>query len=62
MGDYTAVQRNNALQRNTPMTRQHTVRRIGITRDKLGEGPLWDVAEQALYWLDSRGPSVALMH
>jgi len=40
------------------MTRQHTVRRIGTTRDKLGEGPLWDVAEQALYWLDSRGPTV----
>ncbi len=40
------------------MTRQYTVTRVGTTRDKLGEGPLWDVAEQALYWLDSRGPTV----
>lgn len=40
------------------MTRNHTVTRVGTTRDKLGEGPLWDVAEQALYWLDSRGPIV----
>lgn len=40
------------------MTRQYTIRRVGETRDRLGEGPLWDVAEQALYWLDSRGPTV----
>ena len=26
--------------------------------DQLGEGPLWDVAEQALYWIDSYGPAV----
>lgn len=31
------------------------IERIGATRDQLGEGPLWDVAEQRLYWLDSRG-------
>ena len=24
----------------------------------LGEGPLWDVEEQALYWLDSLGPTL----
>lgn len=24
----------------------------------LGEGPLWDVAEQRLYWIDSYGPTV----
>jgi sugar lactone lactonase YvrE len=29
------------------------IERIGETRDQLGEGPLWDVAEQALYWVDS---------
>jgi L-arabinonolactonase len=40
------------------MTRQYTVTRVGSTRDRLGEGPLWDVQEQALYWLDSRGPTV----
>jgi L-arabinonolactonase len=27
-------------------------------RDALGEGPLWDVAEQRLYWIDSYGPTV----
>ncbi|CAN5354007.1 SMP-30/gluconolactonase/LRE family protein [soil metagenome] len=27
-------------------------------RDRLGEGPLWDVAEQRLYWIDSYGPAV----
>ncbi len=40
------------------MTRHHTITRVGETRDRLGEGPLWDVAEQALYWLDSRGPTI----
>ena len=28
------------------------------TRDALGEGPLWDVQEQRLYWIDSYGPAV----
>ncbi|MBO0904816.1 SMP-30/gluconolactonase/LRE family protein [Jiella sp. MQZ13P-4] len=27
-------------------------------RDSLGEGPLWDVAEQRLYWIDSYAPAV----
>jgi L-arabinonolactonase len=27
-------------------------------KDSLGEGPLWDVEEQRLYWIDSYGPSV----
>ncbi|MCE7027168.1 SMP-30/gluconolactonase/LRE family protein [Jiella avicenniae] len=27
-------------------------------RDSLGEGPLWDVDEQRLYWIDSYGPAV----
>ena len=31
------------------------IERVGDTIDMLGEGPLWDVAEQALYWVDSRG-------
>jgi L-arabinonolactonase len=31
------------------------VRRIGDTIDILGEGPVWDVQEQAFYWLDIRG-------
>lgn len=28
------------------------------TPDQLGEGPLWDVAEQRLYWIDSYGPAI----
>lgn len=27
-------------------------------RESLGEGPLWDVKEQRLYWIDSYGPAV----
>lgn len=27
-------------------------------KDDLGEGPLWDVDEQRLYWIDSYGPSI----
>jgi L-arabinonolactonase len=27
-------------------------------RNDLGEGPLWDVDEQRLYWIDSHGKSV----
>jgi sugar lactone lactonase YvrE len=30
------------------------VRRIGETSDVLGEGPVWDVQEQAFYWVDIR--------
>ena len=29
------------------------IERIGSTKDKLGEGPLWDSQEQVLYWIDS---------
>ena len=25
---------------------------------QLGEGPLWDVTEERLYWIDSLGPAV----
>jgi len=28
------------------------------TRDELGEGPLWDVEEQRLYWVDSHGSAI----
>ncbi|MEP6721285.1 MAG: SMP-30/gluconolactonase/LRE family protein [Variovorax sp.] len=31
---------------------------IGDTRDRLGECPLWDVRDQALYWVDSKAKLV----
>ena len=31
---------------------------ICAERDQLGEGPLWDVGSQALYWIDSHGQAV----
>src|SRR3984885_1338351 len=31
---------------------------IDDARAELGEGPLWDVAEQRLYWIDSLGAMV----
>jgi hypothetical protein len=34
------------------------IQRIGATSDILGEGPIWDVREQALYWVDIRKPVV----
>ncbi|HSV54337.1 MAG TPA: SMP-30/gluconolactonase/LRE family protein [Burkholderiaceae bacterium] len=35
---------------------------IGDTRDRLGECPLWDVRDQALYWVDSKAPLVHRFH
>jgi sugar lactone lactonase YvrE len=34
------------------------VRAVGGASDILGEGPVWDVQEQALYWVDIRGPAL----
>lgn len=31
---------------------------LGDFRDELGEGPLWDVKEQRLYWIDSHGGEI----
>jgi len=31
---------------------------LGDGRDELGEGPLWDVQEQRLYWIDSHGGAI----
>jgi D-xylonolactonase len=31
------------------------VRCVSMTRSVLGEGPIWSVAEQALYWVDIKG-------
>ncbi|MGH8760623.1 MAG: SMP-30/gluconolactonase/LRE family protein, partial [Burkholderiales bacterium] len=30
------------------------MQRVGEQTDVLGEGPVWDVEEQALYWVDIR--------
>lgn len=32
--------------------------RVGDTQDVLGECPVWSIAEQALYWIDVRGPLI----
>jgi L-arabinonolactonase len=34
------------------------IERIGDGIDELGEGPLWDVREQRLYWIDSLGKRI----
>jgi sugar lactone lactonase YvrE len=34
------------------MTTEHLLR-IGQTRDRLGESPVWDEASQSLFWIDS---------
>ena len=34
------------------------IERVGETIDRLGESPLWDFEEAALYWVDSRGPTI----
>jgi L-arabinonolactonase len=31
---------------------------IWDAKNELGEGPLWDVHEQLLYWIDSKGPTI----
>jgi L-arabinonolactonase len=35
-----------------------TIEKIGGIKNKLGEGPLWDVAEKALYWIDGNAPAI----
>ncbi len=34
------------------------IERIGEARYHLGEGPLWDPWESALYWVDSMAPAI----
>lgn len=34
------------------------MQRVGEQTDVLGEGPVWDVQDQALYWVDIRKPVV----
>ncbi|HYZ63241.1 MAG TPA: SMP-30/gluconolactonase/LRE family protein [Acetobacteraceae bacterium] len=37
------------------------LRRVGATTDVLGEGPIWDTEEQALYWVDIRSRLIRRM-
>ena len=35
-----------------------TVEKIGEIKNQLGEGPVWDVGEKALYWTDANAPAI----
>jgi L-arabinonolactonase len=35
-----------------------TVEKIGSIKNQLGEGPVWDVGEKALYWIDGQAPAI----
>lgn len=35
-----------------------TIERISGVKNQLGEGPVWDTTEKALYWIDGHAPSM----
>ena len=35
-----------------------TIEKIVGVKNKLGEGPVWDVGEKALYWIDGGVPAI----
>jgi len=34
------------------------ISRVGTTKDRLGEGPIWDAETQCLFWIDSLGGAI----
>lgn len=34
------------------------ITRVGATKDRLGEGPIWDAETQRLFWIDSLGGTI----
>jgi L-arabinonolactonase len=35
-----------------------TIERISGVKNQLGEGPVWDTTEKALYWIDGQAPAI----
>jgi L-arabinonolactonase len=35
-----------------------TIEQINGVKNQLGEGPLWDITEKALYWIDGHAPAI----
>src|SRR6202051_1290401 len=35
-----------------------TIEKIPGVKNKLGEGPVWDVADKAFYWIDGSAPAI----
>lgn len=35
-----------------------TIEQIGGVKNQLGEGPVWDTTEKALYWIDGHAPAI----
>ena len=35
-----------------------TIEQISGVKNQLGEGPLWDITEKALYWIDGHAPAI----
>lgn len=51
-------EQNRTETRAAQIARMNSCRRVGNQTDILGESPIWDEREQALYWVDVRRPAV----